>query len=335
MGLFNLFSNQLSKVIEWQSQQPDVLWYKFPSSRNEIINASKLILAPGQGCILVYEGQIENVLTEPGMYNLKTDNHPFFTTMTRLRQNFESEHKLYIYFFRTAEILNQSWGTSNLIKYIDPQYNLSVEIGLNGTFSYSIQNQEKFYSQIVANQSSVLTSQIRDVLNNKIPQQIISTIAQSKLGYNEIDSKLQELSDQIKQNIAQDFLDLGLHLIDFKVLGTQFDSNTQRRIGEIADLSAQNQAAQIAGLSYVELEKLRALRDAAQNEGGLAGIGAQLGVGMEIGKQFDLEKENLKSDFENNEDFVEKLQKLQLLLKENIINQEEFDTLKKQILDKM
>jgi membrane protease subunit (stomatin/prohibitin family) len=85
----------------------------------------------------------------------------------------------------------------------------------------------------------------------------------------------------------------------------------------------------------VELEKLRALRDAAKNEGGLAGIGAQLGVGMELGKQFDLQKEEIKDNIQEEGDFVEKLQKLQLLLRENIITQDEFDTLKKQILNKI
>ena len=85
----------------------------------------------------------------------------------------------------------------------------------------------------------------------------------------------------------------------------------------------------------MELEKLRALRDAAKNEGGLAGVGAQLGVGMELGKQFNLEKDQIKDSIQQEGDFVEKLQKLQLLLRENIITQEEFDTLKKQILNKI
>lgn len=335
MGLFNLFNNQLSEVIEWKNQDPRVLWYKFPSQRNEIKNSSKLILAPGQGCILVYEGKGENLLTEPGTYNLKTDNHPFFTTLARLRQNFESEHKLYIYFFRTAAVVNQSWGTGNPIKYIDPQYNLPVEMGLNGTFSYIIQEPVHFYKNIVANQNTVSTAVIQDIINNRIPQQIVAEIAQKKLGYNEIDSQLPVLSTDIKSVIQQDFQDLGLALTDFKIIGTQFDANTQRRIGEIADLTTQSHAAQQAGLSYVELEKLRALRDAAKNEGGLAGIGAQLGVGMELGKQFDLQSQEMKEDIKQEGDFVEKLQKLQLLLRENIISQEEFDTLKKQIINKI
>ncbi|WP_300673117.1 SPFH domain-containing protein [Soonwooa sp.] len=335
MSIFNIFNGQLSEVIEWKNQETNLLWYKFPSNNDEIKNASKLIVAAGQGCVLVYEGKIENILEDEGIYNLKTDNHPFLTTLSRLRQNFESEHKVYIYFYRKAQILNQNWGTSNPIKYLDPEYKIPVELGLNGTFSYAIQNVTHFYQNIVANKEKIYASDLQDVIVNKIPQEIISVIASHKYSFIDIDSQLSNLSTALSEAITNDISGLGLQLLDFKILGTNFDDKTVERIGSIAEITSQNRAAQEAGLSYVELEKLRALRDAARNEGGIAGIGAQLGVGMEIGKQFDTKKEELVKDTTENvnaDDFVQKLQKLNLLLKENIITQEEFDNLKKQIL---
>ncbi len=101
------FNKQLASVIEWNNPDADTLLYKFPSAHDEIKDASKLIVAPGQGCVLVYEASIADVITESNIYNLATDNHPFITTLLKIRQSFESEHKLKIYFFRTAEILNQ------------------------------------------------------------------------------------------------------------------------------------------------------------------------------------------------------------------------------------
>src|SRR5215469_5896651 len=133
MGLFkNLFTEQLSSVIQWENQDLNLLWYQFPSQKNEIKNASKLIVAPGQGCVLVYEGKVSDHIEEEGIFNLQTDNHPFITNLLRIRQNFESEHKLFIYFYRKAEILNQGWGTPSPIKYLDEVYNIPVELGENG-----------------------------------------------------------------------------------------------------------------------------------------------------------------------------------------------------------
>jgi len=149
MGIGSFFKNQLSQVIEWKDQQTEVLVWKFPSEKDELKNASKLIISPGQGAILVYEGKVTDHLSEAGIFDLETDNHPFLTTLLKLRSNFESEHKLKIWFYRTAETLNQGWGTSQMIKYMDPVYKIPVELGANGTFSFRIADPLYLFSNIV------------------------------------------------------------------------------------------------------------------------------------------------------------------------------------------
>ena len=62
MGIKNLFHSQLSTVIQW-ADDDGAFWYKYPSKHDEIINASKLIVAPGQGAVLVYEGEVVDVIT--------------------------------------------------------------------------------------------------------------------------------------------------------------------------------------------------------------------------------------------------------------------------------
>lgn len=127
MSIFNIFSNQLSAVIEWKKPKANVIWWKYPSKRDEIINASKLIVAPSQGCALVYEGSLVEIIEQEGIYNLKTDNHPFIATLVNLRQNFESEHKLKIYFsarlrFSTSVGVRQA-PSNSLISIIKSLWN--------------------------------------------------------------------------------------------------------------------------------------------------------------------------------------------------------------------
>lgn len=334
--LKKFFNKQLASVIEWKNPQINALLYKFPSTHDEIKDASKLILAPGQGCVLVYEGRITDVLTEPNIYNLATDNHPFITTLLKIRQNFESEHKLKIYFFRTAEVVNQYWGTASPIKYIDASYNLPIELGLNGNFSYKINQPLFLFSDIVGAQDNYSTDQMKQVITERMISKIRSVFAQQKYAYNVIDAELTNIAQEVSQQLNVDFESLGLQITNYNITGTHFDDDTVERIGRIADITADTSAAQQAGLSYVEMEKLRALRDAAQNEGGLAGMGAQLGVGMEIGKMFGLKKDQFTTKItEENSDTFEKLKKLKVLLDEHIITQEEFDDLKKQLLNNL
>lgn len=330
------FNKQLASVIEWNNPDANTLLHKFPSTHNEIKDASKLIVAPGQGCVLVYEGKITDVITEPNIYNLATDNHPFITSLLKIRQNFESEHKLKIYFFRTAEVVNQYWGTASPIKYIDVSYNLPVELGLNGNFSYKISQPLFLFSDIIGAQEHFAANSMKQIIVERIINQLRSLFAQNKYAYNSIDAELTVIEEEIVAKISADFESLGLQITDFNITGTMFDEATVERIGRIADITTDTTAAQQAGLTYTEMEKLRALRDAAKNEGGLAGMGAQLGVGMEIGRLFSTEKDNFthKITEENTDSFV-KLQKLKTLVDEQIITQDEFNELKKQILNNL
>ena len=88
MSFLKIFNNQLSKVIRWENSNPGILWYKYPHKHDEIINASKLIVAPGQGCLLVYEGQIADIIENEGIFNLETGNHPFITTLSNINWRF-------------------------------------------------------------------------------------------------------------------------------------------------------------------------------------------------------------------------------------------------------
>ncbi|RZL61739.1 MAG: SPFH domain-containing protein, partial [Pedobacter sp.] len=291
MGIGDFFKRQLSQVIEWKNQSNDLLVHKFPSDNDEIKNASKLIVNPGQAVILVYEGKIADHITENGIYDIESDNHPFLTTLLKLRTNFESEHKLRIYFYRTADNVNLHWGTSQAVKYVDPIYKIPVELGSNGSFSFKIADSLHLFNNIIGSKDNYTVTEAKELLQSRFPQSISSVLAKSSISYQQIDAQLAELANAIKELLNTEATNLGLELTDFKINGTIFDAGTKERIAKVADITADAMAANEGGLTYVELEKLKALRDAARNEGGLAGAGLHLGVGLELGKTFNSTKE--------------------------------------------
>ena len=333
MGIKSFFKKQLSTVIEWTDQNPDLLFYEYVAPTSEIKNASKLIVSPGQGCILVYEGKVQNVILDQGTYFVESDNHPFITSYLKLRQMFESEHKMHLYYFRLAEILNQSWGTATPIKYIDPVYKFPIQLGSYGNFSVRVSAPEAMFVNIIGSKSRFTSRELREVISGRIIPELTSFLAKSGYSYAEIDSHLADISLAVKDVINDIISDLGLELTDFRVESTSFDGETQQRISRIADMTTQALSAAEVGLDYVQLEKLRALRDAAKNEGGLAGAGLQVGAGFELSKSLMSQKEQILD--EKKEDPIEQLKKLKFLLDEQIITQEEFDAKKKEVLGRM
>jgi membrane protease subunit (stomatin/prohibitin family) len=325
----NFFKRQLASVIEWTNQQANVLLFKYPSDKDEIKNASKLIVGPGQGVVLVYEGTVTDVLPEPGIYNLETDNHPFITTLLKLRTAFESEHKLKIYFYRTSENTDQNWGTATSIKYVDPVYQFPVALGAHGNFSFQLSDPERFFTHISGFSEQYTTVQARVLLQSRISQLMAVQLANGQFSYQQIDAQLTAISNNLKEILIPEFENLGLTLSDFRINGTVFDKATQDRINGIADITAESKAAAEGGVTYVDLEKLRAMRDAARNPSGIASTGLSLGTGLALGKLF------ADQQGQGTNDPMVRLQMLKQLLNEGIITQEEFDHKKKEWLDKI
>ena len=213
---------------------------------------------------------------------------------------------------------------------------------MNGNYSFSISNIAQFYQQIIGQRNQYTIQEAKELISNRIIQEITSKLAQMQYGYLQIDSKLIELSENVKQELINEFVKLGLTLSDFRILGSQFDDETDSRIAKIANISADATAASKANLSYAEMEKLQAMRDAAKNEGGIAGLGAQFVAGAELSKIYTqhvadtVHKQNMfDTQTVDTEDTYTKLTKLKQLLDIGAITQVEYDAKKKEYVDKL
>lgn len=328
---FSFFRGQLAEVIQWPDPRPGGLLWKFPSAHDEIKNASQLLVGPGQGALLVYEGRVAEVLDAEGLYRLTTDNQPFITTLRKLRTGFESEHKLKLYFYRRADNVNQPWGTATPVKYLDPVYHFPVELGAHGNFSFRLADARRFFTEVAGLGETYAVPQATQLLQSRLGQELATQLAAAGWSYQQLDAQLATLADRLREPLAAEFAQLGLELTDFRLTGTRFDAATQQRIGRVAGVVADSQAAARAGLSYPELEKLRALRDAARTAGGLAGAGLQLGAGAELGRLLASPPGPVLPP---PADPAEQLQKLKQLLDAGIITPAEFEAKKKAWLDK-
>lgn len=328
MWLFDFggVKNQMRSVIQWDKPDPTVLVYKYTDRGDEIKNASKLIINPWQGVVMVYQGKIQEIMTEAGTFDIATDNIPFLTTLSRIMQAFESENKVGIYFFKTTIITDQKWGTKSPVKYIDPQYKFPVGMRAFGNFSFRISDFNALFTSYLGTQDSVTVDSLRTVISDRIVAPLTDAFATAGLGYNEIDQNRLELSAKVQAAAQDDFAPFWLELSDFRIENTDFDEDTQGRIRTIADTQAQSIAAQSAGVSYADMQKLGALRDAAKNEWGTAGVFMGMGAGQSLGGMMNTPTPELPEA---------RLAKLKSLLDGALITQEEFDKKKGEILSSL
>ena len=332
MALFDGIKRQLRSVIEWQNPDPNALFEQWTENGDEIKNASTLIVGPGQGCIFVYQGKVQSVIQEACSVNLETDNIPFWTTISRFMQFFESEHKVALYFFKRSTILDQKWGTTSIIKYQDPSYQFPVGLKVYGNYSYRIVDARAFFVAVVGSHNNFYSDDFRAVMSARIIHPLSDFLSTSRYTYTEIDANREQIASGMQENLSGVFREFGLEMTDFRIEGTDFDGDTLKRINRIADLTAETAAAQAVGLDYARVQQLEAMREAARNEGGGAGMGMGLGAGIGFGQSM---VQSMSDNANNTVGPMDKLAQLKEMFEAELISTEEYTTKKKAILDKL
>ena len=77
-----------------------------------------------------------------------------------------------------------------------------------------------------------------DEMLDRLSQNIVSVLHGLGYAYTEIDGHLAEIGEALTTQFNGEYEKLGFTLTDFRINGTQFDEQTQARIGRIADVSA-------------------------------------------------------------------------------------------------
>ena len=237
-----------------------------------------------------------------------------------------------LYFFRTSLLADQKWGTTTPIKYDDPKYKFPVGLRAHGNFSFAFKDMERFFAKVVGQSDLVTVDQVRTLIVSRLMTPIQDFLAEKKFSYADIDANLVEIAAGVKALTAKEFDPLGFELHDFRINGTSFDDKTQERIGRIADMTAEAQAAAAVGLNYAQMQQLGALRDAARNEGGMAGAGVGIGAGIGLGQQMAQAMNNTAGGAGGANDPQAKLQKLKSMLDAGLITAADFEKKKAEIL---
>ncbi|MDB4292351.1 SPFH domain-containing protein [Maribacter sp.] len=324
---------QMRSVIQWENPKEYQLFFKFTDKGDELKNASKLIVHPGQGCIFTYEGKVEGVFEEEGLYDLATANKPFLTTIKKFMNAFESEHKTGIWFYRKADMLNVRWGTRIPITYNDPVYSFPVHLRAYGNYSLRITQPENFFRNVLAGQQDYFVDELQEIFLSRITQPISNYLANAKFSYAEIDSNMENIAGEAKNKTISVFEELGFQLLDFRIEGSSFDKETNERINEISDVQAEVHSANIAGVDFAELQKLKAMRDMAKNEGA-AGAGMGMFAGMNMGTAMGQSQQQEQTP-KAPTDVRGKLKELKELFEDDLISEEEFLDKKRQLLEQL
>jgi membrane protease subunit (stomatin/prohibitin family) len=279
MGLWNKIKGEFIDIIEWtEPAQSDILCYRFPRYNNEIKMGAKLTVREGQNAVFVNEGKLADVF-QPGMYTLETHNMPILSTLKGWKYGFNSPFKAEVYFVSMKRWTDQKWGTQNPIMIRDPELG-PVRVRAFGTYAFHVRDAGTFLKQIVATDPSFETVGISGQLRDTIVSRIADVIGQLKMPVLDLAGNYEKAAQMARQRFASELLEMGLELVSFYIENISLPPEVEKALDERSKMGVIGDMRR-----FTEYQTAQAIRDAAQNPGGIAGVGAGIAAGMGVANQ--------------------------------------------------
>ncbi len=265
-------------VIEYRNEMVDEIVHRFPddSSIGDYRLGSQVIVRDGQAAVFFRNGLALDVFG-PGMHTIATANIPKIIDFIGKAFNDRTPFPAEVYFVSLKEFANKKWGTPQPIIVRNPGMGLGVALLQGfGTYSFQVSDPQLFVTNIVGKQAVFRTVEIeerlRTVLLSKLQDLLGETAA--KKSVLELIGLTEELGAGVRAKAQDDFAALGLTLKTFYVGNLKPSDKSAQELRDMGMLDMN---------VYTQLQAADAMRDAANNQQGGAGLTAGIGAGMGIG----------------------------------------------------
>lgn len=267
---------------------------------NLISNGSGIAVADGQCIIIVEQGNVVEICSEPGEFTYDTSTEPSIfvtgfndkgvkeainTMIKRFSFGGDSGKDQRIYYFNTKEITDNKFGTANpiLFRVVDNNINLDLDVSIrcNGVYSYKIVNPLLFYSNVCGN---VENEYLRENIDEQLKTEFISAlqpalakISDLKIRPNAIPAHVEELSNIMNETLTEKWTTLrGLEIVSIAMNPISLpdeDAQLIKQAQRAAMLKDPTMAA--ATIAGAQADAMKA---AASNQGGA--MSGFIGMGM-------------------------------------------------------
>ena len=264
-------------VIEYPSEMSDEIVHRFPEQGiGDYRVGSQVIVRESQRAVFFRDGNALDVFGA-GRHTIATANIPLLIDFIGKAFNDRTPFPAEVYFVSMKEFANKKWGTPQPIIVRNPGMGLGVALLQGfGTYSFQVKDPQQFVTQIVgaqgAYQSSTIEERLRTMLLSKLQDILGETGAKHSVP--ELIGLTEELGAGVRAKAQDDFDAIGLTLKTFYV-GNLKPSDKSAQ--ELRDMGMLDMA------TYTQLQAADAMRDAANNQSGGAGLTAGIGAGMGIG----------------------------------------------------
>ncbi|WP_410499227.1 SPFH domain-containing protein [Chitinibacter sp. S2-10] len=277
MGLGSFIKKQFIDILQWNEEGDGVLAYRYPMQDFEIQYGASLTVRESQMALFINEGQIADVFGA-GMHKLTTQTLPVLTYLKNWDKLFESPFKSDVYFFSTRVQLGRKWGTPQPITIRDADFGM-VRMRAFGVYSYKLVDPKLFFSEISGTREVYTRDDLELQLRNLVVSTMTSVLGGSGVPFLDMAGNQGLMGQKINEALVPVFAKYGLELDNFAVENISLPEELQKAIDTRISMGMIGNMQ-----TYTQYQAAQAIPLAAQNEGGLAGIGAGMAAGVGVGQ---------------------------------------------------
>lgn len=265
-------------VIEYPNEMREELVHRFPESGSgDFRIGSQLIVRESQEAVFYRDGQALDTFGA-GRHTIATANIPGLVNLVGKAFGNRTPFTAEVYYVSMREFLDRKWGTPQPIPMETPGVGLGwLLLQGFGTYTYEVKDAQQFVAQVVGTQGTYRTSEIENDLKSRLLRSLADMMGEMKGKYSSVQDLIalqEELSAGVRAKVQDDFEARGLLLKSFVVANLNPSKTTADDLRAMGLLDM---------ATYTQLQAADAMRDAAQNPSGGAGLTAGIGAGMGIG----------------------------------------------------
>jgi excisionase family DNA binding protein len=264
-------------VVEYPNEMRDEIVHRIPESgAGDFRIGSQVIVREAQAAVFFRDGKALDTFAA-GRHTITTANIPYLIEIVGRAFNERSPFTAEVYFTSLREFADQKWGTSQPIIVRNPGMGLGVALLQGyGTYGFQVSDPQQFVTQLVGASGMYRTADIQGRLRSMLLSKLQDLLGETTKAKSVPDliALIEEIGAGVRAKAQDDFKALGLTLKAFYIESLKPSEKSAEELRAMGMLDV---------ATYTQLQAADAMRDAAQNPAGGAGLTAGIGAGLGIG----------------------------------------------------
>ena len=244
-----------------------------------IRHGDNVVVREGEVAIFLRDGKLLHKLDLPDRYSLSSPNAPVIGPLVKLLTGAQAQAEV---FYFQNRVFDGRFGTRQPLVFQDQRFGL-VQLRCFGEFRFRLEDPVKFATVFAGTQSSVTALQTEDRIRERVLMILNALLGELKAhGHTVLDvpRNLLNIEQLVLGRTREFFQPHGLEVTELSGLSITLPPEVQKAVDDFT------RANVFDGNSLRNLqayESIKAMRDAAANPTGMAGMGAGLGAGLAAG----------------------------------------------------